>query len=350
MNISPLALPTSGIVNNWEVENFDDGHLYEIVASDKICPDVVNRPNYNLAYRDIIIQNKINETLDELYASGVVDYNTEIETVSTFTAETTKDLVLGITKDWTNLHRGKLFIYDTVDPTQVLSGSGTLKFFDGSLRTSNDISYDQDIALHQINLSSDITIGDSVISVVDASSFSAKDLICIYDGTNRMFTRIVSISTNDITISEVAAYGFASASTGVSYCETFGGFTVIDNGGAGSTYPTIEFDSAFTGGVELDVIVQTKGKSLQSRGYNNVLIGDQVKTLSTSDALHGLQISGDLTIATTSATASPITVTLYNCDIVGDIIGIPDPVNSFDINIDLQNTNYTGSATNVTLV
>ena len=73
-----LSLPSEG--NNdtndasWVAVNNKDGEIYAIHEDDRVSTNITNQPHFNLAYRDIIIENALNPTITRVNEDHVALY------------------------------------------------------------------------------------------------------------------------------------------------------------------------------------------------------------------------------------------------------------------------------------
>ena len=121
-------------------------------------------------------------------------------------------------------------------------------------RKDNQITYMSEVPITFTTLSAIANIGDSSITVVDGSHFIQYDLMSIM-GTIQEFRRISTIATNVLgamtNIENAHIIG-----DGVSNVSEFGRLTLVDTSGAQKIYARIEFATAKTVTLGLDLLVK----------------------------------------------------------------------------------------------
>jgi hypothetical protein len=152
-------------------------------------------------------------------------------------------------EDWTHsslaystidITRGRLWVSDTNNsPIDV---TVTLTWYTTSDRRGEDALYRASMSLVQVLANGSAPAGTNAVTVDDGSSFSANNLVVIYDGDSTEFARITSVSTNVLTFEDNLVSAMDD-DAGVSRVAEYGGFSLHGSNQtvwAGATFSSIQ--------------------------------------------------------------------------------------------------------------
>ena len=149
--------------------------------------------------------------------------NTSQESIA-FSASSSEDWAhTNLAHDAFALTRGRIWVSNTNN--NPFDATATVTWYVESDRHGEDALWRADVSLVQVLVNGAVTAPTNTITVDDASSFSANDLVVIYDGDSTEYARIESINSNDLTFEDDLSSN-VDDDAGISRVGEYGGFSL----------------------------------------------------------------------------------------------------------------------------
>jgi len=176
----------------------------------------------------------------------------DIKTVSAtvvLSAVESNTAVISVDNSFSNILIARVYVND--EASAVFSDDVTLTFYTNSNFKSKDATFRATGKLVRTYLSSDVSVGDAIVSVDDESDFVQHDLIRIF-GTTPGWNRVLSTAAGSLTLEDLAE---ETHLTDDAVCKALelGGFSLFDDSLMSQLYVKVSFSSAQTVTVKLDI-------------------------------------------------------------------------------------------------
>jgi len=168
----------------------------------------------------------------------------------TFTSQTTTNFSFtGMQWNVPEIIRGRLYVSTT--NTIPFSKTATLTFRDRSVATSGSAVWQSDMLMSAVLTTNAISVGATNVLVQDATDFAANSLVYL-TGTTNEFVRVLAVSGNNL-IFKFACTNSHDISNLCSRVREFGGFKTFDSSGTKTLWGGVDFTSATTGSLNIDL-------------------------------------------------------------------------------------------------